>query len=163
VHTVAAGDQLELRGPVGGWFVWHPEQHEPVQLVAGGSGIVPLMAMLRARTATRSAAPFRLLYSVRSPAAMLYADELQQRARQNDGVAITFVYTRSTPLDWPASPGRIDAGIIAAEAWSPSVMPTCYVCGPTEFVEAAAGFLETAGHETSRIRTERFGPSGGTK
>ena len=156
---LAAGDRLELRGPIGGWFVWRSTQTEPVQLVAGGSGIVPLMAMLRSRAAARSAAPFRLLYSVREPGAVLYADELRAQAERG-GTAVSYAYTRVAPANWPRSPGRIDAQLIADAAWPPSRSPICYICGPTPFVESAAGLLTAAGHPTGTIRTERFGPTG---
>lgn len=158
-EVLAAGDRLELRGPIGGWFVWRSEQREPVQLVAGGSGLVPLMAMMRARAAAGGTAPFRLLYSVREPGAALYGDELGAQA-ENGGTAVSYAYTRMAPANWPRSPGRIDAQLIAQAAWPPSRSPTCYICGPTPFVESAAGLLTAAGHPAERIRTERFGPTG---
>lgn len=157
-QTVAAGDQLELRGPIGGWFVWRPAQTEPVQLIAGGSGIVPLMAMIRTRTLARSSEPFRLLYSVRNPASVLYSAELDACSRD---VAIAFAYTREVPDGWPDPPGRINAVAIAAHAWPPNAAPQCYVCGPTPFVESVADLLRAAGHDPARIKTERFGPTKG--
>lgn len=157
-QSVAAGDALELRGPVGGWFVWRAAQREPVQLIAGGSGLVPLMAMIRTRAAVGSDAPFRLMYSVRDPESVLYANELRERSA---GVPVTFAYTRAVPEGWPQAPGRIDAATIVKAAWPTSVQPMCYVCGPTPFVEAAAELLKSAGHDAARIKTERFGPSGG--
>ncbi len=160
VETVAAGDPLEVLGPIGGWFVWRPEQREPVQLIAGGSGIVPLMAMMRTRERAAARAPFRLLYSVRTSAAIYYADELRRLSARDDGVAVTYAYTRSAPQDWPVKPGRIDAAIVMANAFPPSENPIAYVCGPTAFVEAVAGLLTQAGYDTARIRTERFGPTG---
>ncbi len=156
---VALGDRLELRGPIGGWFVWHPAQTQHVQLIAGGSGLVPLMAIIRARAAARSDVPFRLLYSVRNAESALYADELRQRSAD---VPVTFLYTRQAPAGSPEPPHRIGAATIATAAWPPSVNPLCYVCGPTAFVEAAADLLRNAGHDASRIKTERFGPSGGS-
>src|SRR5262249_38477584 len=153
----------ELRGPIGGWFVWRTLQTEPVQLIAGGSGIVPLMAMIRSRASARSAAPFRLLYSVREPAAVFYRDELQGLANNNEGLSVTYVYTRVAPKDWPRPPGRIDAGLVTNATWPSNVVPTCYVCGPTSFVESAAAFLIASGHSTDKIRTERFGPTGDRK
>jgi len=152
------GDPLEVRGPIGGWFVWRPEQREPVQLIAGGSGIVPLMAMIRSCALSGSAAPFRLLYSVRSPQSVIYADELQRHAGR--GVGVTFVYTRGVPEGWPHPPRRIDARAIASATFGAAEQPSCYVCGPTPFVEAAANLLVEAGHDPARIKTERFGPSG---
>jgi len=160
-QDLAIGDTLELRGPIGGWFVWRESQAEPIHLVAGGSGIVPLMAMSRSRVATGAGAPFRLLYSVRSPDSVWYRDELQ--ALSVDGLCVTVVYTRTAPSNWPRRPGRIDATLLAEASWSPTAFPTCYVCGPTSFVEHVAGLLTAMGHSPDRIRTERFGPSGGKK
>jgi ferredoxin-NADP reductase len=157
-QDLAIGDVVELRGPIGGWFVWREDQVEPVQLVAGGSGIVPLMAMIRSRVATRSGAPFRLLYSVRNPGSVWYRDEL--RTVFADGIGVTLVYTRTSPPHWPRSPGRIDATLLAEAIWPSTMSPTCYVCGPTSFVERAAGLLMALGHSPDRIRTERFGPTG---
>src|SRR5262249_18529273 len=111
-QELAVGDRLELRGPIGGWFVWRTQQTEPIQLIAGGSGIVPLMAMLRSRASTGSTAPFRLLYSVREPGAVLYRDELQALSDQNRSVTLIYAYTRVAPKDWPRPPGRIDAALI---------------------------------------------------
>jgi ferredoxin-NADP reductase len=157
-RDLAIGDVLELRGPIGGWFVWREDQAEPVQLVAGGSGIVPLMAMIRSRVATRSGAPFRLLYSVRNPDSVWYRDEL--RALSAEGIGVTFVYTRTSPPNWTRKPGRIDPKLLAEASWPPTLSPTCYVCGPTSFVERAAELLTASGHRPDRIRTERFGPTG---
>lgn len=155
-QTLAVGDPLELRGPIGGWFVWRPSQSEYVQLIAGGSGIVPLMAMIRMRSVSRSDAPFRLLYSVRSPESVLYAHELRELA----GMSATLVYTREVPDGWTTPPSRIDAESIAKAAWPPNSSTIAYVCGPTPFVELAANLLRSAGYDASRIRTERFGPTG---
>ncbi len=162
-QEVAVSDRLELRGPIGGWFVWRVQQTEPIQLIAGGSGIVPLMAMIRSRAAAGSTAPFRLLYSVREPGATLYRDELQTLARKERPVDVTCVYTRSTPKVWSRPPGRIDAALIRDSTWPSDLVPTCYVCGPTSFVEAAAGFLVACGNGADKIRTERFGPTGEPK
>ena len=159
-REVAVSDSLELRGPIGGWFVWRAEQTEPIQLLAGGSGIVPLMAMIRTRTAAENHAPFRLLYSVREPEATLYREELEALSSRNSPVTVTYAYTRTTPAGWPRPPGRIDAALIAGTTWPASLGPTCYVCGPTSFVESAAGFLIASGNSPDRIRTERFGPTG---
>jgi ferredoxin-NADP reductase len=156
-ETLAVGDRLELRGPLGGWFVWRPSQSESVQLIAGGSGLVPLMAMIRTRTAARSDAAFRLLYSVRSPELVLYRDELRELA----GVSVSFAYTRNAPEGWPAPPGRIDAQTVAQAAWPPNSSTIAYICGPTPFVELAANLLRNAGYDAKQIKTERFGPSGG--
>jgi ferredoxin-NADP reductase len=157
------GDRVELRGPIGGWFVWRPEQTELVQLIAGGSGIVPLMAMVRVHATTPNRASFRLLYSVRRPEAVLYAAELQTRAATEDTLNVTYVYTRVAPEGWGRSPRRIDGDTIAEATWPPSAAPTSYVCGPTPFVESVADLLAAAGHDSARIKTERFGPTGGMR
>jgi len=154
------GDELELRGPIGGWFVWRCEQMEPIQLVAGGSGIVPLMAMIRSRRSVGSSSPFRLLYSVREPETVFYRDELRAVSNQGDSVMITYAYTRVTPKDWPRPAGRIDAPLIAMGTWPSTLRPTSYVCGPTSFVEHATDLLISAGHDREKIRTERFGATG---
>ena len=159
-QELAVGDQLELRGPIGGWFVWRTQQSEHVQLIAGGSGIVPLMAMIRSRASAGSTAPFRLLYSVREPGAVLYRDELQAVSDRDHSVNLTYAYTRATPNCWPRPPGRIDTALIENETWPSNLGPTCYVCGPTPFVETAASLLSASGHASERIRTERFGPTG---
>jgi ferredoxin-NADP reductase len=155
-REVSAGEQLEIRGPLGGWFVWRPTQIEPVQLIAGGSGLVPLMSMLRSRTATENPAPFKLLYSVRRPAAMLYANDLHA-AGAVDRVSVSFAYTREAPAGWPDPVGRVDAARLAATTWPAGEAPTTYVCGPTAFVETVADLLLAVGHQASHIRTERFG------
>jgi ferredoxin-NADP reductase len=160
VDVAEPGDRFELRGPIGGYFVWRPSS-TPVLLVAGGSGIVPLMAMIRTRAATGSAVPFRLLYSVRSPADAIYAAELGRLAASDEGLRVNFVYTRQTPPGWTEAPSRLDAARLARAAWPASSGPDCFVCGPTGFVEAAADLLVAAGHVPERIRTERFGPTGG--
>jgi ferredoxin-NADP reductase len=162
-EELAVSDRLELRGPVGGWFVWRTEQTEPIQLVAGGSGIVPLMAMIRSRASVGSGASFRLLYSVREPAAVFYRDELQALSDHNQYVSLTYAYTRITPRDWPRPPGRIDAALIANATWPSNLAPTCYVCGPTSFVEGATDLLIASGDSRDQIRTERFGPTGGDR
>jgi ferredoxin-NADP reductase len=162
-QQVMVGDELEIRGPIGGWFVWRRDQTEPIQLVAGGSGIVPLMAMLRLRASTGNVVPFRLLYSVREPGAVFYRDELQALSSQGDSLVITYAYTRVTPKDWPRPAGRIDAELIGSGMWPSDLRPTSYVCGPTSFVEHATDLLIAAGHDRKRIRTERFGATGGRK
>jgi len=160
---LAVGDLLELRGPIGGWFVWRTDQTEPIQLIAGGSGIVPLMAMIRSRASAGNTAPFRLLYSVREPAAVFYRDELQALSNQDGAESVTYAYTRAAPKNWPRPPGRIDTALIESAAWPSNGAPTCYVCGPTSFVESAAGLLIASGHSPDKIRTERFGPTGDRK
>jgi ferredoxin-NADP reductase len=156
VEDVTLGDPLELRGPIGGWFVWHPEQAEPVQLIAGGSGIVPLMAMLRTHAAVGSATPFRLLYGVQDPDRRYYRDELDRLA--GTAVRVDVRYSRRAPAGAPI--GRIGEPDLAELTVPPELRPTVYVCGPTGFVEAVADGLLHLGHAPERIRTERFGPSG---
>jgi len=158
IDELAVGDQVELRGPVGGWFVWRPEQTEPVLLVAGGSGVVPIMAMIRARRAAANRAPFRLIYSVRTPEDRMYLSELR---RGDPGLDTTFLYTRSAPDGWSRPAARLDARDLTASGWPQDFEPTVYVCGPTGFVEHAADLLVDLAHDPERIRTERFGPSGG--
>ncbi|WP_405058331.1 ferredoxin reductase [Kribbella sp. NBC_01505] len=157
VDVLKPGDPLELRGPVGGWFVWKPEQEGPVQLIGGGSGVVPLRAMLQAHT--DSTTPVRLLYSVRRPTSVIYVDDLKQLAA-DDNIHVSLVYTREAPAG-EARVGRIDADVIERLAFTPADAPTTYVCGPTPFVETVADLLVAAGHDPARIRTERFGPTGG--
>lgn len=157
----SVGDPIEIRGPVGGWFVWHPSHTAPVLLVGGGSGIVPLMAMVRARRLAKSRAPFRLIYSVRSPAEQYYAAELRRSVRDDGGLDVTTVFTRSAPDNWPRKPGRIGVADLERLGWPPQFEPTCYVCGPTGFVETVATNLVNLGHDPRRVRTERFGPTGG--
>ncbi|MEU7956987.1 ferredoxin reductase [Micromonospora humida] len=158
--TWAEGDPVEVRGPVGGWFVWRPEQTAPVLLVAGGSGVVPLMAMVRARRAAGNRAPFRLIYSVRTPADVIYADELRTRARDDLGLDVSYVYTREAPDGWRGEPHRIGLADVNTHGWPADLEPLCYVCGPTGFVETVADLLVGLGHPTRRVRTERFGPTG---
>ncbi|WP_229069753.1 ferredoxin reductase [Actinoplanes sp. DH11] len=155
--VVEPGDRIELRGPVGGWFVWREKQTAPVLLIAGGSGVVPLMSMIRARGLARGRQPFRLIYSVRTPEDAAYADELRRRVREDPGLDVHFVYTRKTPDGWPAPPKRIDVATINSHGWPPDFQPDCYVCGPTAFVETAADILVALGHDPKRVRTERFG------
>ena len=162
VDEVRPGDQVEVRGPVGGWFVWRPEQTEPVLLVGGGSGVVPLMAIARQHAAAGSAAPLRLVHSVRTPEALLYADELATLAK-GPAVEVTHVFTRTAPDGWSGPVGRLDAARLRDLAFPSGDRPTSYVCGPTGFVETVADVLVSTGHDPARVRTERFGPSGGSR
>ena len=162
-QELAIGDQFEVRGPIGGWFVWRAEQTESVQLMAGGSGVVPLMAMIRSRISADSKAPFRLLYSVRQPELVFYRNELRALSDEKDSLSVAYAYTRTTPLNWTRPAGRIDAALVASVTWPPSLRPTCYVCGPTRFVEEATSLLIASGHDRDRIRTERFGSTGERK
>ena len=152
----AIGDPVEIRGPVGGWFVWSPADPAPVLLIAGGAGIVPLMSMIRARRDAGSKALFRLVYSLRTPAELYYAEELR---RPYAGLDVTYVYTRELPDGQPGIPRRIDLARVSAAAWPVEFGATTYICGPTGFVETAADLMVELGHPAAAIRTERFGPS----
>lgn len=155
VDDLMPGDMLELRGPLGGWFVWKPEDAAPVQLIGGGSGIVPLVAMVRSHTASGSSAPFKLLYSVRSPGDAFYRDELA--ASEGSDFATTYVYTRAVPDGWAVAPGRLTKDVLAASVIPASQKPAIFVCGPTAFVEAVATWLVELGYPAETIKTERFG------
>ena len=158
--TVAdLGDQFELRGPIGGWFVWEGTDTAPVLLVGGGSGVVPLRAILRHHAASGSTAAMHLVYSARTLGDVIYRRELE--AQVDPRRALTVALTRESPPDWAGHRGRVDAGLLAEVGWPPSVQPHCYVCGPTAFVESVADALVGLGHQPGRIRTERFGPTGG--
>jgi ferredoxin-NADP reductase len=154
-EVLEVGDELELRGPVGGWFVRRPADTAPVLLIAGGSGIVPLMAMIRAR---ENAVPFKLLYSVRGPEDRYYVEEL---LRPVPGLDVAYLYTREVPDGWTRPPGRIGVADLNTHGWPADFAPDCFLCGPTGFVETAADILLALGHDPRRIKTERFGPSGG--
>ncbi|MHC2998090.1 FAD-binding oxidoreductase [Microbacterium sp. HJ5] len=156
VRDVLPGDELEVKGPLGGYFVWRPGGAGPVQLIAGGSGIVPLMAMARAARDASAAASFRLLYSVRRPVDAIYRDELTAGAGDG-GVEVSWAYTREAPPGWEGRLGRLDDTAIAAAVWPVEAEPTVFVCGPTGFVEHVADTLVRLGHPPARIRTERFG------
>jgi ferredoxin-NADP reductase len=162
VDELRAGDELELRGPIGGYFVWDAAAHGgPLLLVAGGSGVVPFRAMLRHHRASRSTVPVRLLYSARTLRDVVYRDELMQIAG-SDEIDVRFTLTREQPSDWRGYRRRIDQELIAEVAWPPTDRPLVYVCGPTDFVETAASILIALGHEAARIRLERFGGTGGS-
>lgn len=155
VQEARPGDQLEIRGPIGRYFVWTPDVVDPVQLVAGGSGIVPLLAIARAHAQSGSTAPMRLLYSVRSRENALYADEVD--AAGTSSFRTDWVYTRAAPPGASRPVGRIDAAMVAASTIPAAERPLVFVCGPTRFVETAADLLLAAGHAPDRVRTERFG------
>jgi ferredoxin-NADP reductase len=153
------GDQLELRGPIGGYFVWDADDARPVLLVGGGSGVVPLMAMLRHHAALKSDAAMHLVYSARTTRDVLYASELEALVDPHRAVTITL--TGEVPPGWGGRMGRIDSELVREVGWPPEARPRCYVCGPTSFVEAVATVLKDLGHEVDDVRTERFGPTGG--
>lgn len=160
VDEVRAGDQFEVRGPIGGYFVWETALGGPLMLVAGGSGIVPLMAMMRHRVATASDIPIRLLYSARSPEDVIYWAEVEQLA-SHPGIEVIYTYTRSQPPGWTGYHRRIDQSMLQEVAPPREEHPLIYICGPTSFVEAASSSLPGLGHDPAGIRTERFGPTGG--
>jgi ferredoxin-NADP reductase len=157
-EDVHVGDQLEIRGPVGGYFVWETADGGPLLLVAGGSGIVPLRAILRQREHSGSDVPVKLLYSARTPADLIYRDELDG---YYDGVEIIYTLTREQPDRWTGYARRVDQSLLAETAWPAGKNPLAYVCGPTSFVETVAGGLVALGYEPGRIKTERFGGTGG--
>ena len=163
VDELSPGDGLEVRGPIGGYFVWHVMVGGPLLLVAGGSGIAPLMAMLRhharADAAVRAAIPVRLLYSARTRDDVIYRTELEQLTNP-PLVDVTLTFTRESPPTWTGYRRRIDHEMLEAVSWPPSAAPHAYVCGPTSLVEAVATSLVELGHAPSGVRTERFGPTG---
>ena len=158
------GDRIELRGPIGGYFVWEPSTGGPLFLVAGGSGIVPLMAMLRTRAnapaAARAALPATLLYSSRGWDDVIYRDEVA-KLPEDPGVKVVQTLTRSQPPGWAGFTRRIDADMLAEVAPPAALRPHIYICGPTALVESAANILVDLGHDPARVKTERFGPTGG--
>jgi len=155
------GDRLELRGPIGGWFTWEASEGGPLLLVAGGSGIAPLRAMLRHRAAAKSDVPTRLLYSSRSREDTIYAEELDHLAAEDGALEVTHTLTRSRPPGWTGYSRRIDREMLEEVAWAPEERPLGFVCGPTPLVEAAATALVDLGHDPARVKTERFGATGG--
>jgi len=161
VDELGVGDKLELRGPIGGYFVWQPSDGGPLFLAAGGSGLVPLMAMVRARIGGGGHVPVRLLVSSRSPDEVIYGGELGMIDTDQAGVEVIQTFTRAQPLGWSGYRRRVDREMLDDVAWPASDNPRCYVCGPTGFVEAVATALVELGHEPGNIRTERFGPTGG--
>jgi ferredoxin-NADP reductase len=157
--TVVVGDRFEVRGPIGGYFVWDRSIGGPLLLVAGGSGIVPLMAMLRHRALAGVKDPARLLYSARTSEQVIYGDELAELAKKN-GLTVAYTLTRSQPADWKGYTRRIDDAMLKEVSGPLGRQALAYVCGPTALVEVAADGLERVGLPGDRIRTERFGPSG---
>jgi ferredoxin-NADP reductase len=153
------GERFELRGPVGGYFVWDPASSGPLHLVGGGSGIVPLMAMLRQRAAAGAGPPATLLYSARSYEDIIYREELERLAAE-EGPEVRYTLTRSRPEGWTGYDRRVDGAMLADVFGTPPPGATAFVCGPTSFVEAAADGLVGLGYEPGRVRTERFGPTG---
>lgn len=160
LDELRTGDALELRGPIGGYFAWDASLGGPLMLVAGGSGVVPFRSMLRHHRAASEVVPARLLYSSRSWEDVIYRPELMNLADDDGEIEIRFTLTRAWPEGWTGLRGRIDRPLLEQACWPPSEEPLVYVCGPSGFVEAAAGALVQIGHRAARIRTERFGPTG---
>jgi ferredoxin-NADP reductase len=156
-----AGDGIELRGPIGGWFAWDAKEGGPLLLVAGGSGIAPLMAMIRHRRAAGSEAPVRLLFSSRSYEKIIFRDELQDLAAGDETLQVIHTLTRSRPEDWQGYDRRIDEEMLQEAAYPPEERPLAFVCGPTPLVETVATALVRLGHDPALVKTERFGPTGG--
>jgi ferredoxin-NADP reductase len=161
VGELRVGDKLELRGPIGGYFVWEADRTEPLLLVAGGSGMVPVMSMIRHRHAAGATVRTKLLFSSRAWEDVIYRDELERLASAGDGFAVIHTLTRMQPEGWTGYTRRVDAAMLSDVGWSASAMPVSFVCGPTPFVEAVASALVLLGHAASTIKTERFGPTGG--
>jgi ferredoxin-NADP reductase len=155
VDVLRPGDELELRGPIGGYFVWEASYGGPLLMIAGGSGVVPFRSMIRHRDAAHSDAPARLLYSSRSLDQVIYREELM-----GYGEIVALTLTREWPEDWTGHRGRVDAQLLDEVGWPPADKPLVYICGPTGFVEAVAETLVGEGHDPAGIRTERFGPTG---
>ena len=160
-EVLMAGDKLELRGPIGGYFVWEAQAGGPLLLVGGGSGVVPLMAMLRHRAAVGSDVPARLLYSSRSYEEIIYHRELEDLVARDGSLEVVHTLTRSKPEGWKGYDRRIDAEMLAEVAWPPEDSPLAFVCGPTPLVEAVGAALVGLGHGPARVKTERFGATGG--
>ena len=159
VGEVRAGDRFELRGPIGGHFVWTADGGGPLLLIAGGSGVVPLMAMLRHRAAVGSHVPAVLLYSSRRLAEVIYRSELEQLAGAGDGLRVVHTLTREHSAGWTGLSRRIDRTMLEDVAFAARERPQVFICGPTGLVEMAGQLLVELGHEPELIKTERFGPS----
>jgi ferredoxin-NADP reductase len=161
VDELRPGDALELRGPIGGYFVWEADMGGPLLLVAGGSGIVPLRAMLRHRAASSPQVAAKLIYSSRTWEDIIFREELERLGASSNGPGVIHTLTRARPSGWEGYARRLDGRMLAETAFSPESMPVTYICGPTSFVEAASQALVLLGHAAKRIKTERFGPTGG--
>ena len=162
VDELRIGDAFELRGPIGGYFVWRPGPGGPLLLLGAGSGIVPLMAMLRDRVRAGDATPVRLLLSSRSWEQVIYREELEGLRCSAEGVEIVHTLTRAQPPGWTGYGRRVDSAMVAEVAPPPADQPLCFACGPTGFVESVASALVELGHDPARVKTERFGPTGGS-
>ena len=161
VGEAKVGDRIELRGPIGGYFVWKAEDSRPLLLIAGGSGVVPLMAMLRHRSSAIQKAPARLLYSSRTIDDVIYREELDRLEASGDALEVFHALTRAQPEGWKGYGRRIDRAMVREVAWPQDQAPAAFICGPTAFVETAANLLVESGYMPSWIKTERFGATGG--
>jgi ferredoxin-NADP reductase len=159
--VLMAGDKLELRGPIGGYFAWEEGDGGPLFLVGGGSGVAPLMAMIRHRAAVGSDIPCRLLYSSRSYEEIIFREELERLAARDSALEVIHTLTRSGPEGWTGYHRRIDAEMLGEVSWSAEESPLVFACGPTTFVEGVADALVSLGHDPILVKTERFGPTGG--
>ena len=160
-EELRAGDQLELRGPIGGWFTWRPADGGPLLLVAGGSGIAPLMAMIRQKAALRSPVPVRLLYSSRAYDEIIFREELERLAAMSAELTVAHTLTRAQPEGWMGYDRRIDRAMLEEFAWAAEERPLTFVCGPTPLVESVVTLCVEMGYAPERVKTERFGPTGG--
>jgi len=161
VDELRPGDRIELRGPVGGYFVWEPDRGGPIFLAAGGSGVVPLMSMARTRALDGADVPARLLYSARTLDEVIYREELERLATEQPELDVVYTLTRGQPEGWTGYARRVDGELLAETAWPAHESPLAYVCGPTSFVEAVAEGLVGLGYPPKRVKTERFGATGG--
>jgi ferredoxin-NADP reductase len=161
VGEAKVGDRIELRGPIGGYFVWTGQEARPLLLIAGGSGVVPLMAMLRHRSSATEKARARMLYSSRTIGDVIYREELDRLQAARDGLTVFHTLTRKQPDGWRGYGRRIDRAIVQEVAWAAEESPAAFICGPTAFVETAADLLVESGYTPAWIKTERFGATGG--
>jgi ferredoxin-NADP reductase len=159
-EEMVVGDAIELRGPIGGYFTWEPEDSPPLMLIAGGSGVVPLMSMLRTRRIAGSRVPARLLYSSRTAEDIIYRNELDRLVAQMDAFSLVHTLTRGAPADWRGEARRVDREMLAKHVFPAAQKPLNFICGPTSFVETVADELIALGHDERTVRTERFGPTG---
>ena len=159
-EALAVGDSIELRGPIGGYFTWKPVDTTPLMLIAGGSGVVPCMSMLRTRDQVGSKVPARMLFSSRTAADIIYRRELERLAVKGDGFSLIHTLTRERPSGWRGESRRVDREMLAAHVFPAARASRIFVCGPTSFVETVADQLVSLGHEPAAIKTERFGPTG---
>jgi ferredoxin-NADP reductase len=159
-EEMVVGDAIELRGPIGGYFTWEPKDSPPLMLIAGGSGVVPLMSMLRTRRIAGSRVPARLLYSSRTAEDIIYRNELDRLVAQMDAFSLVHTLTRGAPADWRGEARRVDREMLAKHVFPAAQKPLNFICGPTSFVETVADELIALGHDERTVKTERFGPTG---